>query len=399
MMNGVGVLLQALVVVVAVFGLPTGLYLMAVAIKYRNEQRSPEAVIDLDPEHRKRLEPYSPAIEFQLVTNAAHNAAIDAKKRYHALGVAASAGGPGIILLNVFGGRLVASGLLDANAQALAETLIIATILAAIFGHSHPSNSYCRARLASEILRVHLHAFLAGVGPYENGSCSSSVPGALAEQLLKRPNRKLRDDLVKLEEQCNAQFRSGLNVVAPGLHFGPHRLVAYEVERIHEQDGWFAAQILKQERYYRWSTTVLGASIVVGLIASAVLSYDKLWLQGAGGVQEPLHAFLAGCSALGVFVLGVRAVFGWDQKGELYSKQYERIEVCNSEVRLAARKLRELLGDALDPSTLPTPAQLVEAQEAMQRLRLNAAGFEGWMSREACDFGFITDRRFFDIAM
>jgi hypothetical protein len=374
---------------VVALGIGPMIYLAISWWKYRKEEPTPEAIPDMPLEGLGRLEPYEPAIALQLATNRAHNASIRTKLFYQGLGIAAASGAPALVLLASFGDELARTGLLTRPGVASAEAWIVLFVLTIVIVHRRPSASYCRTRLRAELLRIHLHAFLIGVGPYASGKADAGTSETLERRIADLNVGRLRNELQDLEYEFVRQ--TGWSAADWGRvgTIAPDRCRAYVSERCLEQEAWFSKESEAQHACYDRSTAVITMTVVGGLLAAVGGAWFELASPGWPQAPSILRSLLVVFSATGVFVLGLRMVFNWDARAELYDGQFDDIRILNRELLRGSSLLGRNGG-------LPDDEEL---SAIVADMRAAAAGFEAYMSREAWAFGLISDRRAFDVSI
>lgn len=369
-MSPVEVLLPLGVAILGV-GLGPVAYLAHARLSYGKAKKSLER--QLDPEQVERLKHHPGAAELQLATNRVHNRAIEAKKRYHMTGIAASSVGPLLIALAGCSELFLGRAMITIESIHLLEVILIAALLVLVFMNSKPADTFCRTRLQAELLRLHLHAYLAGVGPYDGVAITPIDANLLAERVDSMDLELVYEELRTFADTCLFQSQ-GSFAGAPAVT--EDTIDTYVIERVSEEAAFFNEAGERQERAYSRSAKLLGALLGLGLVAAVARLF------GNEDHAVVTRLLMTTASAAGALILGLRAVFGWDSHAELYYRQRARLH----KVGVALLEIRQ------------RAASGVGLAEAIA-FRQNAAMYESLMGREGCDWAMITDRRFYDASM
>ena len=327
-----------------------------------------------EPQKRRfaRFESAELLTQLQIDTNNWHEKAISAKTRYEVAGVAACSGAPALICLAAVEPFLHHAHMSSAMGQAIAHAFVACAVLLIIWKWRHPSKPHVDSRLRAEVLRLHLHCLLAGVGPYASTPPTRELTGAGVEQ---QDADAVMDELRQCERECQDQVEQGSKITSFPSFDKSHADV-YLLERVGEQEDFFRFAEARHRRAYKRSAWVVFLLVTI----TAAVGVGNVFVADRA-VSEWLRAVFLVASSTVVLLVSLRAVFGWDSKAALYVRQ--------------DGLLRKLLGDLRSQKEAIAPG----TQEAAKKFRQTAARFEALMAREACDWRLISDREVYDITI
>jgi hypothetical protein len=341
--------------------------------------RSHRRFLGVDESQKNRFTRFADDVEriiqLQIDTNNLHESAISAKTQYEAFGVAACSGAPALICLAAMEPILQHAHMSSALGLAIAHAFVACAVLLIIWTWRHPSKPHVDARLRAEVLRLHLHCLLAGVGPYASAPPTRTLSRADVNKL---DLDGVVDELRKCERECQEQSEQGSKITSFPEYDKSHAEV-YLLERIGEQKDYFLFAAERHRRAYdrsAWGVFMLVAVAAVAGIGN-VFVVDPPISEWFGGI------FLVSGSTV-LLLVSLRAVFGWDSKAALYVRQQDL--------------LRKLIGDRDIPGDLYKQIEAITpGMPAAGKFRQTAAQFEALMAREACDWRLISDREVYDI--
>jgi hypothetical protein len=365
----------------------------------------------LPEDQHERFSSYPEARSLQIRTNWLHDDAVRAKIRYETWGVAAAMAAPSLIWLFAAAPLLTAHRLANDTGIELARAMVVLGLLAVLWIVRNPTRNHVEIRLRAETLRFHLHAYLAGVGPYAEGT---SVSAELRDSVEGWSTAELLAHLQDCEPPCHAQA-SGTMPFRSLPEFGAAEAHAYLVERVGEQtvpppeemrssrtwpsslkpiqrrgviDGYFPSTARRMGRAF--TSSVVLTFIAIGGAAAAAVA--KLFVHGEAAGQVLLVTFLV-LAGLAVLLAALRGVFGWDGKASLYQRQQALLATATRDLAAAFTELETSAAHEQSGG----PVSRVAGSGAAVAFRRSAARFEALMLREAADWALISDRRFYEV--
>ncbi len=315
-----------------------------------------------------RLSLFPGAAALQGEVDAAQRRAVTAKTRYERLGVIAVAVAPTLIWVSMLEPWLRAQDLSSPRGAAIARALLVLGLAFTLWLARRPTARHVRARLRTELLRFHLHALMVEVGPY-----AAFGPSPRIEELedASRPTEKLLLEIRRLESRCQDQAVGPLPTAPTPMN--EERARAYIIERVGEQKHYFQNTGARMGRSY--SLSAWTTAIVIILAALSALAGALFPTGSAAAFLSASFVLLAGAAVL---LAGLRAVFGWDAKAGLYTRQSDRLSKTVAALYKAAKEIGK------------------GRPGASEEFRRQAARFESLMLREAADWALVSDHQFYE---
>jgi hypothetical protein len=196
--------------------------------------------------------------------------------------------------------------------QAIAHAFVACAVLLIIWKWRHPSKPHVDSRLRAEVLRLHLHCLLAGVGPYASTPPTRGLTGAGVEH---QDADTVMDELRQCERECQDQAAQGSKITSFPSFDKSHADV-YLLERVGEQEDYFRFTAARQHRAYERP-----ARAVLLLVATAAAAGVGNLFFVDPPISDWLRAVFLVAGSIVLLLVSLRAVFGWDSKAALYVRQ------------------------------------------------------------------------------